>query len=138
MFRVVVEVTPRFVFAENVQREPIETACDDLFQRGYQCAYACFRAADLGAPHERRRWWLLADSDGKGEPRRPFHVQVARLCDLSGMAQWREDQSRSLGMDERIPYRMDRLEALGDSQVPGVFALAWRTLREAIEINGSK
>ncbi len=67
MARIVAECRPRFVFAENVALEAFREPWRDLRGLGYRVPPALqVSAADLGAPHLRKRWWLLAadaDSD---------------------------------------------------------------------------
>lgn len=73
MARVIGECRPRFVFAENVSLGAFREPWRDLRGLGYRVPPAlCLSAADLGAPHRRNRWWLLAvDADriGKGAER---------------------------------------------------------------------
>lgn len=66
MARIVDEVRPRFVFAENVSLAAFAEPWRDLRGMGYRVPPAiCLGAADLGAPHIRKRWWLLAaDANG--------------------------------------------------------------------------
>ena len=65
MARIVEEVRPRYVFAENVSLAAFEEPWRDLRGLGYRVPPAlCVAAADVGAPHLRKRWWLLAaDAD---------------------------------------------------------------------------
>jgi len=70
MARIVEEVRPRYVFAENVQLAAFEEPWRDLRGLGYRVPPAlCVAAADVGAPHLRKRWWLLAYAEG--QPERP-------------------------------------------------------------------
>jgi DNA (cytosine-5)-methyltransferase 1 len=73
MARIVGEVRPRYVFAENVALPAFEEPWRDLRRLGYRVPPAlCLSAADVGAPHLRKRWWLLASdangSDLRNEP----------------------------------------------------------------------
>ena len=67
MARIVEEVRPTYVFAENVSLAAFGEPWRDLRRLGYRVPPAlCLSAADVGAPHLRKRWWLLAadaDSD---------------------------------------------------------------------------
>ena len=65
MARIVEEVRPRYVFAENVQLDAMREPWRDLRGMGYRVPPAlCVAAEDVGAPHLRKRWWLLAaDAD---------------------------------------------------------------------------
>lgn len=65
MARVVAECRPAFVFAENVSLAAFAEPWRDLRGMGYRVPPAlCLAASDVGAPHIRKRWWLLAaDAD---------------------------------------------------------------------------
>jgi DNA (cytosine-5)-methyltransferase 1 len=79
IFRLVDEVTPVFVFLENVppiRTRGAETVGKELARRGYDCRWCLVSAAEVGAPHRRNRWFLLAshgekslaDSSRVGQP----------------------------------------------------------------------
>lgn len=60
-------VRPRYLFLENVAAilsNGLGTVLADLAAMGYDSRWICLRASDVGAPHHRDRWWLLADSNG--------------------------------------------------------------------------
>lgn len=127
MLRVVREVRPRYVIAENVLRGPIARAADDLRAEGYTARIASLDAAELAAPHRRVRWWLVADANGEGEPRCAVNEEVACLCDLSGLAWW-ENVPENLGVVDGLASRMDRLHGIGNGQLPRMVEMAWRYL----------
>jgi DNA (cytosine-5)-methyltransferase 1 len=127
MLRVVRECEPRFVFAENVKRGPIEAAASDLHRLGYTCKYARLDAAWVGAPHHRERWWLVADADSSGESRRAVDAETPRLREAAPV-EWWDDDTEALGVSDGLAHRVDRLRALGNGQVPAVAAAAWRLL----------
>jgi len=129
MLRVVSEVEPRFVFAENVQRKPIRRAAEDLLALGYQrVSIARVGASSVGAPHDRPRWWLLADANREVECLRSVDAKMARLRDAS-KALWTEPGPEVLGMDDGLAGPVVRRRAIGNGQVPIVAALAWNILR---------
>jgi len=76
MARVVGEVRPQYVFVEN---SPMLTTrggtrvIGDLTQMGYDCKWTVMGAADVNAPHQRDRMWIVANSKRKGLER---HKQV--------------------------------------------------------------
>lgn len=134
MRRVVREVRPRWVFAENVQRSPIERAAADLREDGLRVAFARIGAADVGAPHRRPRWWLVAHADREGQRVRPLDDQVAGL-QVSPERLWPEPGPEVLGDDDGVANRMDRLRAIGNGQVPIVAAVAFDQLSRRLEGN---
>lgn len=126
MRRVVADVAPRYVFAENVVRKAIETAAGDLGAMGYTTRAVALGAADLGADHIRLRYWLLAYADRDRELRLPVDAEVAQLQGVRPRV-WAADPGES-GVVDGVAGRMDRLEAVGNGQVPCVAAAAWRIL----------
>jgi DNA (cytosine-5)-methyltransferase 1 len=126
MRRVVADVAPRHVFAENVQRRAIDRAADDLEEMGYKTIAIPISAADLGADHIRRRYWLFAYADRYGELQRPVDAEVAylsRLCE----GVWATEPGGAR-VDDGLADRLDRLEASGNGQVAIVAATAYRLL----------
>lgn len=58
-------VRPRYLFLENVAAilsNGLGTVLADLAAMGYDSRWICLRASDVGAPHHRDRWFLLANS----------------------------------------------------------------------------
>ena len=65
MARIVREVGPRFVFVENSPRltcRGLGCVLGDLATMGYDARWGVFGACDVGAPHERARLFVVADS----------------------------------------------------------------------------
>jgi len=61
-------VRPRFAFLENVPgllaNAYIRRIYGDLAEAGYNARWCVLGADDVGAPHRRKRWWVLAESNG--------------------------------------------------------------------------
>ena len=127
MRRVVADVAPRYVFAENVQRRAIDGAAEDLEAMGYYVRCVSLDASKVGAAHIRKRYWLVADADRNSEPRLPIDAEVGRIRGLSGLGRWK-DNPKTLGIHDGVAARMDRLKAIGNGQVPQCAAEAWRIL----------
>jgi len=100
---------------------------EDLDAMGFRGAVAPVSAAQVGAPHERNRWWLLAHVDDARQPALAKHDEVARLQEAAE-SHWRAGPGRVLGMDVPTPNRVDRLRALGNGVVPQQAAEAFRIL----------
>ena len=67
MARVVGEVRPKFVFVENspmLVTRGLERVLCDLAALGYDTKWTVMGAADVGAPHQRDRFWLVAHANG--------------------------------------------------------------------------
>lgn len=68
MARIVGEVRPRYVFVENssmLVKRGLEKVLGDLADLGYDARWCVLGASDVGAPHVRKRFWLLAYSQGE-------------------------------------------------------------------------
>lgn len=126
MLRVIGEVCPRFVFAENVDEGAILMAQHDLASAGFKTLRAMVAASDLGADHPRERWWLLAYSHDEGELGSGINAEVA-FQPKSSPCLWKTPP-RVSGVAHGLAHRMDRFRAIGNGQVPAVAHLAFRTL----------
>lgn len=133
MLRIVADVAPRYVFAENVAKRAIESAANDLEKMGYETRAIPFSAADMGADHVRERFWLLAYTDDEGELLRPINAEMG-LCQELQNSVWTDfpDESRVV---DGMAYRVDRYKATGNGQVPAVAATAFRLLAERAGIS---
>jgi DNA (cytosine-5)-methyltransferase 1 len=126
MRRIVADVAPRYVFAENVSNKAIDAAADDLEAMGYQTNALTLSAADMGADHIRERHWLLAYADDKSKLLRRLNAEMAGSKSFQASVwQTYADESRVV---DGLANRMDRYEAIGNGQVPIVAATAWRIL----------
>lgn len=129
MRRIVATAAPRYVFAENVQERAIDAAADDLEAMGYAVKCLSLSAADVGADHLRRRYWLLAHADLHGELLSAQHAEVAQLPGLRcGVWEAEPDESR---VADGLADRVERLAATGNGQVPAVAAAAFLELARA-------
>lgn len=118
MRRVVADVAPRYVFAENVSWEAIDGACDDLEAMGYETSAITLGAADMGGDHIRERHWLLAYADDKSELLRGINAEMAIGAGVHHGV-W-----SSIPFDPRmadgLAHRVERYTATGNGQVPVV------------------
>jgi len=126
MRRIVANVAPRYVFAENVSRVAIDQAANDCESMGYKTKALSLSAKDLGADHIRERFWLLAYSDNDCELLHSVNAKTRWMQEL-GHSVWESD-ARTNGIPDGMGNRMDRLKAIGNGQVPIVAATAWRIL----------
>jgi DNA (cytosine-5)-methyltransferase 1 len=71
--RAIGELRPRYVVVENVAAllgRGLERVLGDLAALGYDAEWEVLSAADVGAPHERERLWLVAYPDCTGLAKR--------------------------------------------------------------------
>jgi len=73
MFRVIKEVQPTFIIAENVRGiiniqdgMVFETVCSDLESEGFEIQPFIIPAAGVNAPHKRERVWIVGYSEHNG------------------------------------------------------------------------
>lgn len=67
VMRAIDAVRPAWVFLENsprIRTKGRHVVIGDLVARGYSWRDGFLSAADVGAPHERKRWWCLAHRNG--------------------------------------------------------------------------
>lgn len=126
MRRIVADVAPRYVFAENVAARAIDQAAEDLETMGYATRCIALSAADLGADHIRPRYWLLAYPDGDGELLRTIDAKAPVLQGV-GKCLWASEPG-CVRVADGVAGRVDRLKAIGNGQIPAVAAAAWLAL----------
>ena len=135
MFRIIKETKPRWILCENVYGHiqlGLDTVLDDLESEGYTTWSFIIPACSVGAPHERKRVFIVANSDSKGSQRRLSRGQNKKWKDKqrhSGRSSTIYGQQRenwcaaepSVGrVANGIPSRVDRLKGLGNSIVPQI------------------
>ena len=155
VLRIAGVVRPRYLFLENVAAiisNGLGTVLADLAALGYDCRWLCIRASDVGAPHHRDRWFLLADSRSfteRGLPigETPKNAGAGFCCEYMAYAYGAQRQQRipteysdasgaswwsvepGLGrVANGVPNRVGQLKGYGNAQVPLQAAVAWRLL----------
>jgi len=67
--RLIDEMRPKLVFAENsplLRTRGLGTVLKDLADLGYDARWCVLGAGDVGAPHQRKRMWVMAYPNGSG------------------------------------------------------------------------
>lgn len=140
LFRLVCEVKPRWFVGENVPG--LLSANDgrffgnilrDLASAGYDAEWGVLSAAGVGAPHLRRRVFILAHPNGDGletDTNEDFlrheavdALSIRHVGAMGGSGKWLEPRpigARPMGVDNGIPVDVDRLRCLGNAVVPQV------------------
>lgn len=142
--RIICEVRPRFAFVEN---SPVLTSrglgrvLGDLAELGFDAEWGVLGAYHAGLDHRRFRIWIAAHAAGNrlqgwGDGSAAGQREAAKRS----MARLRKDEIRAdipspeaFGNPVGMAGRMERLRAIGNGQVPGVAALAWRILTHNTE-----
>lgn len=81
IMRLVDEFNPKFVFLENVpaiRTKGLDVVLRELTQRGYDSQWTIVSAAEVGAPHKRERWFLLAYANGAGFQKARTELETTR------------------------------------------------------------
>lgn len=145
MREIIETIKPRFVLCENVPgivKMALPLVVSDLESIGYECVVLLIPAAGVGAPHRRRRVWIVAesldtDSDGVGSHRKEMHkhgeidgveLSYEQERDFGSLVQeqiWDSVDPRIRGMVDGIPHRVDRyrkerIKGVGNAIVPQV------------------
>ncbi|HCF0295543.1 DNA cytosine methyltransferase [Pseudomonas aeruginosa] len=122
MRRVVADVAPWYVFAENVSEVAIEYAAEDCRAMGYRTQAISLGASDLGGDHIRERHWLLAYADDKSQLRRAINAEMAFSSGFRhGVWQAKPGEPR---VANGMARRMERFKSTGNGQIPIVAATA--------------
>lgn len=142
-------IRPTQCFFENVQGHitlGLNTVISDMGEDGYRATWGLFSAFEVGASHERKRVFILADTMREGLERRwryeggsgkkfskhfmygetfpggkgskPYNWESQRLKPRLG------------GADDGFAYKGDRLRLLGNGVVPHTAAKAWYILND--------
>lgn len=157
MRRVIGEVEPRFAFVENspmLTLRGLGVVLGELAEMGFDAEWGVMGACDAGAPHERERIWILADSNKNGcsaakgcEPNETLAKAPQRFRDWEigvqsraevGSGGWWRSAPPVCRVADGLASDMDRIAALGNGQVPAVAALAWRVLSESARLQGMR
>lgn len=124
MLRFVEESDAPIVFAENVVAKALTKAQNDLEDRGYRVQMCRLSNAELGADHQRDRYWLLAVKDGITFLKLVKHIinqpKLKADCWLQNPL---EIEYPNTGIEQH-----NQLTAIGNAQSPYVAACAFRIL----------
>jgi len=162
MARIICEVRPQYVFVENspmLTSRGLGRVLGDLASMGFNAKWGVLGAADVGAPHQRDRMWIVAkwggqlphaqynrirrweqqqesiektsmdESSIKGLERYWKHSGKQKIPKF-GNSSWWEIEPNFSRVANDVSARVDRLKAIGNGQVPLCAATAWRILSE--------
>jgi DNA (cytosine-5)-methyltransferase 1 len=117
--RLIGEMRPRFVFAENsplLRTRGLGVVLEDLASLGYNARWGVLGARDVGAPHKRDRMWVLAYANNNGNSPTKESKSIAQgsnsgtsrpkqTIEPSGLCASRTDGSME-GSPEELAYAM--------------------------------
>ena len=144
-------VRPKFALLENVpglntvRKSYLGRILGGLSEAGFDARWCVLGADDCGAPHRRKRLWILAHAEGigmegvrpSGEQEREAHEgQAISLCP-GGHSWWATEPSVGR-VAHGVAHRVDRLKAIGNGQVPAVVRTVWSLLRQHESVSGCR
>ena len=115
----------------------LEEVLSDMEAEGYQTEFGIFSASEVGSVHERKRVFILADSnsphsEGGWIPSRVQPEQSINhgsdVTEGGATPQFWEDEPRISRMDDGSTDWLDRVRMLGNGVVPQTACRAWQVL----------
>ena len=128
MWRVIRELRPRYVIAENVPaltHRGLDIVLRSLAQIGYDAEWQTISAASVGAPHIRERVFIVAYPEGAGAGRRPGILQKTD----GGSPEWIREFIKS-GEAHVAHTRGERCEAVGRPEPNGAILVDGRGIEQ--------
>jgi DNA (cytosine-5)-methyltransferase 1 len=143
MRRLVEELRPAWVLGENVAGHitlGLDQVLSDLDALGYATRAFVIPACAVDARHRRDRVWPVANASslglekqgGMGKRERPTQEGNRQANHAVDGCRW-PAEPRVGRVAPRVPQRVDRLKALGNSVVPQVVELIGRAIMEAAQ-----
>lgn len=143
MASIISAIRPSYVWLENspmLVGRGLAVVLGDLAEMGYDAQWRCVSAAECGAPHRRDRIWLVAHTGSQHGARIITGIADSKVWAGSikgsvrpcrdGAAWWAVEPGMGRVADG-LAYRVDRIKALGNGQVPIVAASAFELLTSA-------
>ena len=151
------ELRPAFVIVENVSAllgRGMGRVIGDLAEIGYDAEWHCIQASRVGAPHDRDRVWIIANSHKVGRlftgeyPNREHALQIRQqwhtsppntgwvdvqrwFCALIQNGYGVETSSPPNRMVDGFSQELDEIAALGNAVVPQIPELIGHAILEA-------
>lgn len=137
--RIICEVEPGLVFLENVPgliNRGLPGILGEMAELGFDAEWGIYSAEESGAPHLRKRLFVLASHPERpvlrDEPRRGRRARGEGAAepedDREERNSWKNSEPPLRGVADGLPDRMDRLRALGNAVVPEVACRAFLDL----------
>ena len=139
MARIIDEIRPARVLVENspmLTSRGLGIVLGDLAKMGYDARWGVLGACDVGAPHQRERIWIVANSNRTQCKRAGFTIgSNTKHSHFNAYGPWwkqdptQEVKSRMGRMANGVANCNHRLKAIGNGQVPAVVKAAWELLK---------
>jgi len=135
ILRLAKEVRPRFIFLENVpaiRTRGASLVCKELAACGYDLRWTTISAFDVGAPHKRERWFLLAHANNgdRGRLRNIFETDEIKVrSEIKYENETREssDAGSYASDSDRKPIRTKQIKKSGSQdQAEPQYASWWQ------------
>jgi DNA (cytosine-5)-methyltransferase 1 len=127
------ELLPSYAIAENVKRWPIERAAEHFRSLGLSCFTVHISADEIGADHERSRWWAIAHPHSDCQLQGSINAEMAKLRSIRSRIWGAEAYRTAICISDGLPARLGgSVSAFGNSVVPQIPELIGRAILEAI------
>lgn len=145
LLRIIKKSKPKFIVIENVpsiRSNGLLEVLKGINEVGYDAEWDNFSAQEIGANHKRERFFLV------GYPKNESRLQTDTVFSSIGgewdawknscSKHWRETpesdwfvpESISVGVDDGLPNRMDRVRCLGNAIVPQISEWIAKRIKE--------
>ena len=143
--RLIKEVRPKYIIAENVsalRTRGLDKVLMSLMEIGYAAEWHCIPASTIGAPHKRDRIWIIGYTNDIASIQKDSPIMSSRIIreawESNSWGHWRQvsgnnrviPKSISVGVDDGIPFRMDRMKQLGNAIVPKIAEIIGKEIIE--------
>ena len=122
VIRITSECMPSYLFLENSHvlsvPENVKVVIDEFDKLGYDCRWTVCRSTCVGAPHQRNRWFCLANRRGVDNK---IYISDVNAFDWTNNEPVRQVEKRSTKNKNLIGF-------LGNAVVPDQIRYAFRTL----------
>lgn len=130
MARVVSEIRPKIVIAENVKRDPIRRAAKHFVGMGMQCDVIRISADDFGADHKRVRWWAVAHPYENSEFSSALNAEASKLHEICKGVWSAENFRTAVCVSDGLSPGMDGVAEFGNAVVPQIPEMIGRAVME--------
>lgn len=153
--RIIDEIRPKFVVIENVaalQKQGLDVVLQTLSDIGYDSEWQIITASFIGAPHRRKRIWIVAYPIGFGWEQESIIFSKITRQTIRYSSEWESSRticqvnkkktlSESFGIYDGIPrklYESDRIKSLGNSIVPQIALQIFKAIQEYDTLNKTR